>query len=69
MGSSRTVTGAVGSAVGGAVAQTMDVVRETQDTLLGMPVDWLKYLGIALAVISLGLVIYARYDDLKNKGR
>lgn len=69
MGNSRTVTGAIGTAAGGAVAQTMEVVRETQNTLLGMPVDWLKYLGIAIAVVSLGLVLYARYDDIKNKGR
>lgn len=69
MGSSRTVVGTIGTAAGGAVVQTMDMVRETQNTLLGMPVDWLKYAGVAIALVSLGLVLYARYDDIKKKGR
>lgn len=69
MGDSRTVTGAVGTAAGGAVVQTMDVIRDTQTTLLGMPVDFLKYLGIALALGSLALILWARYDDIKKKGR
>jgi uncharacterized protein (TIGR02594 family) len=69
MGSSRTVTGAIGTAAGGAIAQTMDLVRETQSTLMGMPVEWLKFVGVAIAVVSLGLVLYARYDDIRKKGR
>jgi uncharacterized protein (TIGR02594 family) len=66
---SRTVTGAGGAAVGAAIKETADRVDETRDILLGFPVDYIQYLGIALMLVSLGLVVYARYDDIKKKGR
>lgn len=66
---SRTVTGAGGAAVGAAIKEAADRVDETRDILLGFPVDYVQYLGIGLMLVSLGLVVYARYDDIRKKGR
>lgn len=69
LGNSRTSAGAAGTAAGVAVQQSIDLVKETQETLLGYPLEYVQYAGIALACISLGLIVYARWDDLVKKGR
>lgn len=69
MKASRTVTGAGGVAVGTAIEQVSDKVKDTQDILLGFPVEWIQYIGIGLVVASLGLVLYSRWDDITKKGR
>ena len=69
LSNSRTVTGVGGVATGVAVDQSMDIVRETQNTLLGFPVEYVQYLGIGLAIVSLALILYARRDDILKKGR
>ena len=66
---SRTTTGAAGTAAGIAIDQSMELVRETQNTFLGYPVEYVQYLGLALAGVSLALILYARWDDLVKKGR
>ena len=68
-GNSRTVKGVGGATVGIAVERTLELVKETQNTFLGMPVEWMQYIGLAIALGSLGLILYARIDDLKHKGR
>lgn len=69
LSNSRTIQGVSGVAVGVAVEQTLEVVKETQNTLLGLPVEWAQWIGIGIAVASLALIVYARYDDLLKKGR
>jgi len=66
---SRTTVGAAGTAAGVAVQQSLDIVRETQQTFLGFPVEAMQYVGLALAGFSLALILYARWDDLVKKGR
>lgn len=66
---SRTVKGVGGAAVGVAIEKSTELVKETQDTLLNFPMEWVQLIGIAIAVGSLGLILYARWDDLVRKGR
>jgi len=66
---SRTVTGAGGVVAGEAIRQTAERVDETRDILLGFPNEYIQYIGLALMALSVGLIVYARYDDIKKKGR
>ena len=69
LSSSRTVLGVGGAAAGTVVSQSIELVRETQNTLLGLPMEWVKYIGVAVVLMSMLLILYARYDDLIRKGR
>ena len=66
---SRAVTGAGGVVAGEAIRQTAERVDETRDILLGFPNEYIQYIGLALMALSVGLIVYARYDDIKKKGR
>jgi uncharacterized protein (TIGR02594 family) len=69
MSTSRTVVGAAVGGVSTGAATVADTLQKTQETLLGIPLDYVQYLAVALTIAGLGLVLYARWDDLKNKGR
>ena len=51
------------------VKETKSYVYVLGGNLLGIPLDYVQYLAVALTIAGLGLVLYARWDDLKNKGR
>ena len=73
---SRTVKGAGGvavgtgiSAAGKAVEEVSKNVNEARDIFLNFPVEYVQYIGLAIVAISVALIVYARYDDQKRKGR
>ena len=76
MANSRTTAGTIGAGVGTAVTaageaveKVSDKVSESRDILLGFPAEYVQYLGIGLVLVSLGLILYARWDDIVKKGR
>ena len=73
---SRTVKGAGGAAVGAgisaageAIKETASNVNEARDIFLNFPVEYVQYIGLAIVAISVSLIVYARWDDLRKKGR
>lgn len=69
MSSSRTVLGAGVAGAAATAAPVVGAVKETQETFAGLPLDWAPYVVAALALAGCALAIWARYDDLKKKGR
>ena len=69
LGNSRTIAGSVASAVGTGGASVIDQVNSAQATLAGVPLEYAKYAMVALAFAGIALVVYARWDDWKRKGR
>ncbi len=73
---SRTVSGAGGVAVGTgistagkAIAEQADKVEAARDIFLNFPVEYVQYIGLAIVAISVSLIVYARWDDIRKKGR
>lgn len=66
---SRTTAAVATGAAATASEQGLEALEKTQSTLLGAPIDWLQYVAIGIAFISLAVVLYARFDDMKQKGR
>jgi uncharacterized protein (TIGR02594 family) len=76
LSNSRTVKGAGGVAVGTgvtaagqAIAETADKVNEARDIFLNFPMEYVQWIGLGIVAVSVGLIVYARWDDLKKKGR
>lgn len=66
---SRTAIGAGVGTAAEVARQSVDVIAKTQDTIAGIPIDSVKYILLAITVVSFGLIMYARWDDMKRKGR
>ena len=76
---SRTVHGLATSAVGETMRQTADTIPAdsakmitdtgTQLTALGQVKWWFAAIGTVLLLVGLAYALYARLDDMKNKGR
>ena len=66
---SRTVGGVLSTVVAGGGSQVLEVVEKTQDTLLGIPIPFFQILAAGLALVSLGVIVWARVDDANTKGR
>ena len=73
---SRTVKGAGGAAVGAgisaageAIKETAPVVNDARDIFLNFPVEYIQYIGLAIVAVSVSLIVYARWDDIRKKGR
>jgi uncharacterized protein (TIGR02594 family) len=69
MSGSRTVAGTGAAGVGAGGSTVVSTIQKTQETLMGIPLDWVQYICVGLTLAGLGLVLYARWDDMKNKGR
>lgn len=69
LSNSRTVGGAGAAAVGVAIEKSAELVKETQSTFLNFPVEYMQYIGLAIAFVGLAAVVYARWDDIVKKGR
>lgn len=74
--SSRTGKGVGGAAIGTGVTaagkaleESTDKVNESRDIFLNFPVEYVQYIGLALVGVSLALILYARWDDIRKKGR
>jgi uncharacterized protein (TIGR02594 family) len=66
---SRTVAATSTGVVTSGAQVVLDSVQKTQETLMGMPVDYLQYIAAGLTLVSLAAVVYFRWDDLATKGR
>jgi len=76
LASSRTTKGAGGvaigtgiSAAGEAIKDQADRVNEARDIFLNFPIEYVQWLGLGIVMISVGLIVYARWDDIRKKGR
>lgn len=71
MAGSRTVkaaaSGAGGTGMAGFAEALLPFARELQT--LAEVLWWLRVVGAVIAMISFAIIVYARYDDWKNKGR
>lgn len=68
-GNSRTVAAVATTAVATGGSEVLDAVGKTQETLLGISIPTIQYAAAALAIVSLCVILYARWDDAKTKGR
>lgn len=76
LSSSRTVKGAGGvavgtgvSAAGKAVEEVSKNVNEARDIFLNFPLEYVQWIGLGIVAISVGLIVFSRWDDIRKKGR
>jgi len=76
MAASRTTKGVGGAAVGAgtvaagqAIEEVASKVDESRDILLNFPMEYVQWIGLGLMLGSLALILYARWDDIRKKGR
>lgn len=69
MVNSRTVVGAGGATLGTAAKEIIKEVQDNKTVLSGLDLSFVQYGLSALVILCIGVIIYARWDDLTKKGR